>query len=190
MGALQPIEWGQQMNEMLERIQEIRHAETPGTYIKQRIAENAQRLSKVGELAARVEVINEALTGFTAMLYQADTDATFANIDNVTFRILVPAPFGSSGWKLWGLRAWEAGELRRFLMERCRMKDKRPALFDYNSESRTWHLNASDYPSFLHAGHYLQREPMTAKSLRIMSTQYRQDRIKLVTARNQAIGKV
>ena len=158
----------------LARVSEIRNAETPGTYIKQRIAENAHTLSRAGEMAARVEAINEALTAFAALLYQADTDGSFANVDAITYRILVPAPFGSSGWRKWNLRAWEAGELRQFLAKRCQMKDKRPALFDYNSESRTWHLNATDYPSFEAASHYLQREPMTVKALRAMSGQFKQ----------------
>ena len=163
------------MDAQLERIQQIRHAETPGTYIKKRIAENAQTLSKAGELAARVEAINEALTAFTSLLYQADTDGSFANVDAVTYRILVPCPFGSSGWRVWGLRAWEAGELRRFLAKRATMTDKRPALFDYNSESRTWHLNVSDYGSFDAAAHYLKREALTIKALRIMSAQFKAD---------------
>lgn len=159
--------------EQLSRVAEIRHAETPGTYIKQRLAESAQSLSRAGEMAARVEAINEALTAFTALLYQADTDGSFANVDVATWRILVPAPFGSSGWRKWGLRAWEAGELRRFLARRCTMTDKRPALFDYNAESRTWHLNVSDYPTFETASHYLKREPMTVKALRILSAQFK-----------------
>ena len=176
--------------EQLARVSEIRSAETPGTYIKQRVAENAQSLSRAGEMAARVEAINEALTAFTSLLYQADTDGGFANVDSITYRILIPAPFGSSGWRKWGLRSWEAGELRQFLAHRCQMKDKRPFLFDYNSESRTWHLNAHDYPSFEAASHYLKREPMTVKALRIMSGQYKQTRAQVASSCNQRAIKV
>lgn len=176
--------------EQLSRVAEIRHAETPGVYLKQRIAESAQSLSKAGELAARVEAINEALTAFTSLLYQADTDGSFANVDAVTYRILVPCPFGSSGWRKWGLRAWEAGELRQFLAKRCTMSDKRPALFDYNAESRTWHLNVADYGTFEAAAHYLKREPMTIKALRIMGSQYKKTRTQIVSSRNQGVIKL
>lgn len=176
--------------EQLSRVAEIRHAETPGTYIKQRLSENAQTLSKAGELAARVEAINEALTAFTALLYQADTDGSFANVDGITYRILVPAPFGSSGWRKWGLRSWEAGELRRFLAQRCTITDKRPALFDYNSESRTWHLNVSDYSTFEAATYYLKREPMTVKALRIMNSQYKKTRAQVASSCNQRVIKL
>ena len=176
--------------QQLARVSEIRSAETPGVFLKQRIAENAHTLSRAGEMAARVECINEALTAFAALLYQADSDGDFANVDPITHRILVPAPFGSSGWRKWGLRSWEAGELRRFLAHRCQMRDKRPALFDYNSESRTWHLNAHDYSSFDAASHYLKREPMTVKSLRAMSGQYKKTRVQVASSRNQGVIKV
>ena len=176
--------------ETLDRVTDIRHAETPGSYIKQRLAESAGNLSKAGELQARVEVINEALTKFVQLLYQADTDGGFCNVDCATFRVLIPAPFGSAGWKRWGLRSWEATALRRFLSHRCTEKGKRPALFEYNFEARTWHLNALDYSTFEAAGHYLKREPMTVKMLRQLSSDYRQDRVAVASRNRQNANKL
>jgi hypothetical protein len=79
-----------------------------------------------------------------------------ANVDTRTGRLLVPAPWGSLGWKRWGLRKWESETLRAILM--ARVEDRsRPCLFDYNTESRTWHLNTSDYSTLQAATFYLER---------------------------------
>lgn len=50
--------------------------------------------------------------------YEADTDGAPCNVDRVTFRLLRPAPWGSDGWKAWGLRHWEAGTLRQIMLNR------------------------------------------------------------------------
>src|SRR5262245_11728610 len=91
---------------------------SPREFVKQRIAESADKLSKAGQMAARVELMNEALHHLVHLCYQSDTDGEVANVDRVTLRLLIPAPWGSSGWKTWGLRAWEGETLRRILLAR------------------------------------------------------------------------
>ncbi len=159
--------------ETLERIPNIRTLETPGVYLKQRLAKTAQELSLRGEAQAHVEIVNEALCKVTELLYQADTDNSFANVDNRTFRILVPLAWGSDGFKMWGIRQWEADVLRAILITRSTAQDaKRPALFDFGTVSRRWFLNVSDYGSYDLALRFLQREPVTLATWRLFSAQW------------------
>lgn len=150
----------------IERVQEVRHGSTPDAYLKQRITQAAHALDRSGQLAARVAVANEALAKFTAILYSTDADGALPNIDRVTWRIRTPAPWGRSGWRKWELRAWESDVLRAILIERSRQQGGRPALFDYNDQSRTWHLNISDYKSYQVALFWLKREGVTLKQWR------------------------
>lgn len=158
----------------LERIPGIRTAETPGVYIKQRLQNAAHELSLRGDTQTHVEIVNEALCRVTQLLYEADTDGSFANIDNRTYRILVPVAWGSAGWKTWGLRQWEAEILRSILIERSAQQSKRPALFDYSPDSRTWFVNVSDYGSYDLAQRFLQRESVTLAQWRKHVDGYRQ----------------
>jgi hypothetical protein len=89
--------------DVIARKPDVRNA-TPGEYIKQRIAQAAHQLSLAGVAAAHVELCNEALSGVIVLAYEADTDGLPCNVDRVTFRLLRPAPWGSKGWKRWGLR--------------------------------------------------------------------------------------
>jgi hypothetical protein len=81
----------------------IRRA-NPRAYVQQRVGENAQALSRAGEAAARVERLNEALCHLVEILYQADEDGALPNLDPITYRLRIPAPFGAKGWRRWGLR--------------------------------------------------------------------------------------
>ena len=151
-----------------DRKQAIRGLPTPPKFVSQRLAQAAQDLSRAGDLAARVEVVNESLFHCITMLYQRDTDGTYANINPRTYRLLVPAPWGSRGWKRWGLRHWEAGLLRGVLMER--LKDsRRRVLFDYNAHAHTWHLNLSDYRIADAALNYLEKDPVSIREWRKFS---------------------
>lgn len=142
----------------VDRADEIRTSQAPEAYFKQRIASSAAQLDRAGQMAARVAVANEALAKFTVILYSVDTDGVLPNIDAVTWRIRPPAPWGRSGWKRWGLRAWEADVMRAILIERSRQQGGRPALFDYNDQARTWHLNIQDYRDCQSALFWLKHE--------------------------------
>ena len=149
-----------QLSAMVDRKMEIRTLPEPHQFVKQRIAQAAEDLSRVGDIAKHVELVNEALCRFTYMLYMRDVDGVLANVDQRTGRLLVPAPWGSLGWKRWGLRKWEAEIMRAMLMARMDEK-KRPPLFIYNPGSRSWFLNVGDYGQIDAAAHYLNRAELT-----------------------------
>lgn len=111
---------------------------------KARMVQAAEELNQAGVLQAQIGVAEGALVSFINTLYATDADGRPANFDAETGRILIPLPWGSSGWRHWGLRKLEAGCLRRVLMGRANMKRPLP-LFCYDHESRQWFLDAEAY---------------------------------------------
>ena len=75
---------------------------------KQRMSQAAEQLNRAGTLQAQIGVVEGALVALINVLYATDADGQPANYDAVTGRILIPLPWGSSGWKHWGLRKMEA----------------------------------------------------------------------------------
>ena len=146
--------------DMIERKFEVRALPEPDPHVRRRMADAAEALNLAGRMAAHVELANEALTRFALLLYVQDTDNHWANIDGRTGRVLLPAPWGSDGWKRWGLRKWEAETMRAIMLARV-ADHKRPALFDYSPLTRSWFLNAADYPNVEACNHYLKRAAVT-----------------------------
>lgn len=145
-----------ELKQMVERVGDIRNAR-PSANVRQRVHEAAAELSRAGDMQMRVELANEALHAYALLLYEFDADGIPANFDVTTWRLLIPAPWGQRGWRKWGMRQWEARILRSVLIERQQSKiDKRPMLFDYNDQARTWHLNYTDYPTFPEALFWLK----------------------------------
>ncbi len=144
--------------ETLERISEIRQAETPGTYIKQRVMVAAEQLSNAARIQGSIEIANEALYKLAALCYEK-VEGQLVNIDSRTYRLLVPAPWGDSGYSKWGMRAVEARILRSVLMTRTRGDEA--ALFDYGD--RRWFLNFGIYKTPTMALAYLHERPITAR---------------------------
>ncbi len=152
--------------ELTDRKQMLRAAANPPAAIRQRIASAADELNRAGLMAARVELLNEALCKFTTMLYTRDTDGALANIDSPTGRLLVCAPWGAAGWRKWGLRNYEARVLRAALMGRM----GKDCLFDYGSQA--WFLNRQDYRTLAMALHYLETKPVTVSEWRKYASKY------------------
>ena len=148
-----------ELKELVQRVGDIRHAQ-PTKHVRERVQEAAQALSRAGDMQLRVELANEALLAFTLILYDADSDGKLANIDPVTWRLLLPAPWGRAGWRRWGLRAWEADTLRAVVRVRSDMQ-RHANLFDYNDQARTWHLSVDAYPSVNDALTYWKKHPIT-----------------------------
>ncbi len=161
-----------ELDKLITRTQELRQA-LPTPNVKQRLAQAAQELSLAGANQARVELLNEAVLAMTSVLYDCDPDGIPANVDRTTFRILIAAPWGKAGWRSWGLRDWEAGILRQILIVRGQMRRVQP-LFDYNDESRTWHLNHADYPRLDIALIYWKAHPILLREWRTFADIYRQ----------------
>jgi hypothetical protein len=176
-----------ELTTLFERGVEIRQAAgNPNQVIKQRIAAAAAELSNAGNNQARVDLLQEAALAVTKLCYECDPDGTPCNVDGKTYRLLVPAPWGKAGWRRWGLRDWEAGIMRQILIVRGQMQRVAP-LFDYNAESRTWHVNMQGYGRLDLALVYWKQNPIQLKDWRLYADVYRQKAHER-TLRNQDNG--
>lgn len=141
---------------------------SPKGFVRQRIGDQVDALTRAGQMAARVELANEALCRLTQLVYEKDADGVLANVDPSTGRLLIPAPFGSSGWSHWGLRHWEGRTLNKVLrirLEKWR-QGQRPPLYTYDGDGRYWVLNLHDYETLQAALWWLKKEPVTLKEWR------------------------
>lgn len=159
---------------LTDRKQDIRGA-GPSAYVKQRIAEAAESLNLAGTLAARVELANEALCRLVELMYLADIDGRPANADASTGRILIPLPWGSAGWRHWGLRYHEAVVMRSILLGRqaAYKSTQAPPLFVYDGDMRCWMLNARDYDTYHRAQGWLHLGQFTLAEWKHYLRQYR-----------------
>lgn len=164
----------------------LRIIEAPAAYVKQRIQELVTTSSYAGIAQAQIMVLTEALLRTTELLYQADEDNVPANIDRYTFKILRPLPWGSEGWKLWGMRQLEATVLRKMLMDRSGRTVPRKALYIYVKEELHWYLNVVCYQSYEAALEFLQLEPISLKKWRDYAGTVRQANLDRV---NKGRGK-
>lgn len=162
-----------ELETLIERTQQIRES-MPLPYVKQRMAAAAAELSRAGDNQARVELLNEAVLAVTKALYDTDPDGTPCNIDRVTYRILIPVPWGRAGWKKWSLRYWESEQLRRILRVRCQMRRVVP-LFDYSEERRSWHLNLDHYSRLDLALIHWKANSITLRDWRLYADVYREN---------------
>lgn len=96
----------------------------------------AQNLSRRGQAAAKVELMNNVLAAAADLCLERDQDGRPANIDHVTGAVLVPLPWGEGGYRRWGLRITECRQLRYILLQRA--ERDRPPLFDYDPQMRRW----------------------------------------------------
>lgn len=130
--------------------------------IAARLGKFAKKVDRGADIAARVMLANEALYTFVDQLYYFEGDR-FRYIDPVNWRILIPCPWGSIGWKASGLRRQEARILSNILLKRARVD----SLFAYNDVTRFWHVNLKFYPAYLKACGYLSTNPLTVDEWRI-----------------------
>lgn len=178
-----------ELMQTIERKQEMRVLPEPIQYAKQRMAQAAVELSKAGDMALHVELANEVLCKLVGILYQTDSDGVYANIDSATHRLLVPAPWGSAGWKKWGLRHWEATVLRGVLMGRLGQARHIP-LFDYSDVHRNWFLNFASYRSIDKAHAYLKHCAVSLVEWRVCATQYHKVRLEVQSRYRQRMIEV
>lgn len=143
---------------VLQRKGEILAAQ-PKRYTPMRQA--AETLSRRNIAQAKAELLNEALWAAVALCYEKDDSGSLCNVDPVSGRLLVPAPWGRAGHRRWGLRYLESVLLRAILRGR-RQAEAEPPVLVYDPLSRGWHLNLFDYPSRRRALHWLEMHPITA----------------------------
>ena len=161
-----------ELTQLFDRAVEIRQAAgNPNGAIKQRIAAAAAELSLAGYNQSRVELLNEAALHFTTTLYSADQSGRLENVDQRTHRILIAAPWGSSGWQRWNMRRWEATVLRKTLIVRCQMQRVQP-LFDFGGGQ--WFLNLSAYSRLDQALLYWKANPITLRDWHLHADLLRQ----------------
>ena len=97
----------------------------------------AQSLTRRGVAVAKVELVNTALAAFTEILFDVDPDGVEPNLDP-DGRLLIPAPWGRAGGRLWGLRNTEQRAFA-WLMRR-RSESQNQPLYIYDVEGRQWLL--------------------------------------------------
>lgn len=148
------------MTELIDRKEIIRTERQAETFIRQRLQQAADLYGDKVDAAMRVELCNEVLAKFITKIYTRDAAGAWVHVDAITYRILAPKPWGSSGWKYAGLRQWEARILSKILISRMQTRQF-TALFDYNTETREWYLNVGAYRSLDIAMGYLQAKPIT-----------------------------
>lgn len=137
---------------------------TPDRHTTLRAA--AENLSRRNIDAAVVELLMEAVQRVTLLAYERDEDG-LCNVDSVTGKLLIPAPWGRNGYKSWGLRPVE-GVCLREVMQRRQLPsgDRPPGLFLYDRYGRTWNLNMFDFDRMPDGQGYWQKWPITVGEYR------------------------
>ena len=156
-----------QLPRELARSEQVQNAR-PGPAVEQRkvvLAAAAVTLNRRGLAAAKTELANASLLALAQLVYTADDDGAACNFDPATLRLLVPLPWGSNGYRAWGLRASEARALRHIMFERTICTDPPPWL-DYDADSRGWVINGRMYARLGLAVGYLQAHPITVAEWR------------------------
>lgn len=156
-----------QLPRELARAEQVQHAR-PGPSVEQRrgvLEAAAVTLSRRGLAAAKTELANAALLELAKLLYAGDDDGAPVNFDAETLRVLVPLPWGSNGYRAWGLRASEGRALRWLMLNRTVSTDPPPWL-DYDPDGRAWVINGRAYAWLGLAVRYLQEHPITVQEWR------------------------
>lgn len=127
----------------------------------------AEALSRRNADAAIVELFAEACQRLTQLAYERDDDGAWSNIDPVTWRLLIPAPWGRAGHRSWGITRTEAELLREMIQCRQLQTDSRPpGLWLYDRARRTWRLNLFDFDAVADGQSYWRRWPLRVTELR------------------------
>lgn len=131
-------------------------------------------LNRATVLAEQTEDANAALFDLVILLYTVTSAGKLINLDAIDGRILVPTPWGSSGWKRWGLRHWQALALSKLLRARARNQKHNP-LFAYNPDNTCWYVRLRDYPTLAHAQDYLNHNRISDREWRHFSDKQRRN---------------
>lgn len=152
---------------VIERKGEILSAQ-PARFTPLRQA--AESLSRANLYRAHCEILAEALTRCTVMLYEKDGAGRWVNIDR-TGQALIALPWGRAGQREWGLRRSEADVLRALLFAWQQRHDMRreAALYLYGASERRWWLNLADYPDEASGLGWVKAHPVTVAQWRAYS---------------------
>ena len=126
----------------------------------------AEALSRRNADAAIVELFSEAMQRLTLLAFERDGD-DYCNIDPVTHRLLIPAPWGRAGHRRWGITRGESDVLRAMIFARQMQTEGRPpGLWLYDRERRSWRLNVWDFDTLADGQMYWQRWPLSVPEYR------------------------
>lgn len=151
------------MVRVIARKEGIAHASPARHTHIQRAAES---LSRRNADAAVVELFSEAMQRLTLLAYEQDAH-DYCNIDPVSHRLLIPAPFGRAGHKRWGITPSEAVVLREMVQQRqAQRADRPPGVWQYDRTRRCWCLNLFDFDTVQDGQRYWQRWPLSVMEYR------------------------
>lgn len=137
----------------------------------------AEDLSRRNVDAAIVELFMEAMQRLTLLAYEQDGHG-YCNIDPVTGKLLIPAPWGRAGYRRWGITPSESVVLREMVQRRQMGRDGRaPGLWLYDASRRSWRLNLFDFDTLRDGQAYWQRWPLTVVEYRQARTARLVDRV-------------
>ncbi len=115
---------------------------------------------------AIAELFGEAVQRLTLLAYEQDANG-YCNIDPITGKLLIPAPWGRAGHKRWGITPSESVVLREMILQRqIGRKGRSPGLWRYDQSQRTWRLNLYDFDTLANAQQYWERWPLTVAEYR------------------------
>ncbi len=152
----------------------------PSPTVRARLKAKAEDISRAGDLKAHLGVIESALMKAITILYESDTDGYPANYD-YNGQALIALPFTYSGWKLYGLRNWEADCLRSVMLERLKRTEGYIPLFDYAPATRRWYLRIDAYKTEAAALQWLKVDPVTVTEWRAALQRFYTQRAKYKT---------
>lgn len=136
-------------------------------YVDDRIGEVADSLNRGAIIAARLKLVNQALTDLALKIYEVDEAGhpVYVDVYEDVYCLRIPLPWGSKGWRYWRLRQREGRILRKILDKRMRASE-RVALFHYSGDLNAWALNRRyDTPSKYAA--YWTQQPVTMSEWRM-----------------------
>lgn len=154
-----------------KRVFNILEAVTPSPATQQRVAELASNMNRMVTHQKRTFLASEAVRKLVETLYVED-----ANVDAETWRILIPLPWGSKGWKHWGIRQWEGRALQAAMINRIDWHSQNGSAPLFLYESQVWLLNLGDYPSLESAQEYAKKYPLGWKEWRAFADKIAKDR--------------
>lgn len=126
----------------------------------------AQALSRRNADQATVELFAEAMQRLTLLAYERD-DHGYCNIDPVTWRLLIPVPWGKAGHRRWGITASESVILREMLQQRqAQRADRPPGVWLYDRTRRAWLLNLFDFDTLADGQRYWSKWPLSVAEYR------------------------
>ena len=122
----------------------------------------AESLSLRNVDGAICELMNEALARLVQLAYELD-EGGFCNIDAVTGKLLIAAPWGRNGQGVWGIRPQEANILRQILFD---WQYPGPTLLRFDKSRRSWFVNLYDFDDYAAASRWLDKHQVTVDMYR------------------------